>query len=204
MTSTTATPGGSGVTSTTTTPGGSGVTSTTAPSVPTGSMTPVCAPAPRALPTVGAVPSGPPINVTAFLAQTGKGTGPLVLAGLFAVLCGIFLTRCEPDAVWAAVGPRVTTMSGRLLRLMPDVQPSDGEGAWVDEAPDEPDPFPALSFVPVVVEEGDTEAPMLVRGMVAPDTHPRRPPPAEGLFNPSDAPPAARPAHPGRPGPGPG
>jgi hypothetical protein len=120
----------------------------------------------------GPTPSG---SIIESLAKTGKATGRLVLIACALLFLGMLLTRPEPATGIAAAWPWVTTMIGRLPRRCDGRQPEPAPGDWEASGPDA-DPFPALTFVPVVVDEPvDTDPPMLVRGMVAPDTHPLRP-----------------------------
>lgn len=189
---TSSTPGGAGGTTTTTPAGGQPSTTVATGPAPSTTMPPVCVVAPSPPRLVGSPvvlrpggPSptivGPPI-VAPPLAKTGRASGQLVLLGCVAVLLGLFLVRPQPAGVWAAVRPVVTTMADRLPRratrvCSPRLHADEAVRPRPDDRPEdiEPDAFPALSFVPVVVEEpADADPPMLLRGLVAPDADPRR------------------------------
>ncbi len=169
----------------TTTIVGGGPGATAPPVCPTGSfLSP-------AGPNVAVRESGPgPTAAPSQLATTGRRVGRLMLLGCVAVVLGGLLTRTEPRAVWASVGRcRPGSREGSVTPVrLHRAQPGDPGHDEPDPEPDpdrrpdgiDGDPFPALTFVPVVEDDRPEEdEPMRLWALVGePDPEPGRGPPA--------------------------
>ncbi|MEA2827062.1 MAG: hypothetical protein QOG43_1501 [Actinomycetota bacterium] len=180
-TTTTSFPGGGGPSPSTTTsfPGAGGpspsTTTTVAPASPGPTVMPrECLPGPS-----GPQP-GPVVVVRApgsasapapsgVLATTGKRIAPLVLLGCLALVVGGLLVQADPRTMWATAGLYLAgALERRPARRRPALArpPHPSPVPAAGQAPGGPDgeadgadgdPFPALTFVPVVVDDDPAE-----------------------------------------------
>ena len=134
---------------------------------------------------------GPSPGPSGVLATTGRRIGPLVMIGCLALFLGALLVRAEPRPAWVAAGPWLArAVGGHPTRRRPTPGgPQRANPCRSDEDPPsdhqadpaDTDPFPALTFVPVVVDDDHDEgdAPARVWPMVeAPAARPLRDRPA--------------------------
>ncbi|MEA2901289.1 MAG: hypothetical protein QOH36_1176 [Actinomycetota bacterium] len=186
------TTGAGGPATTTTSPGGLPSPTTAPGGSPATAMPGEClAGAPGARPgtVIAGRGPGPSPGPSGELATTGRRIGSLVMIGCLALVLGGLLVQAGPHPVWAAAGPWLANTVGRHpTRRRPapggpwranPCRTDDEDPPGPDHQPDpaDGDPFPALTFVPVVVddepEEGDT--PVRVWPMVeAPEGRPLR------------------------------
>ena len=183
---------GAGSPSTTSSPGG-----LPSPTTATGGSPPTTMPAecltgaPGTRPGTVAVGRGPVPSPgpSGELATTGRRIGSLVMIGCLALVLGGLLVHAEPRPAWAAAGPWLArAVGGHPTRRRPPPGGSQRPNPCRTDGEDPPrpdhqadaadtDPFPALTFVPVVVDDEPDEgdAPARVWPMVeAPAARPLR------------------------------
>ena len=161
---------GAGAPVTTTTVAGGPSTTTTGAGGPSTTMPGEClagGPGLRPGTVVGGRAPGPSPGPSGVLATTGQRIGSLVMIGCLALLLGALLLRAEPRPLWAgpwlarAVGGHPTRRrpppggSQRANPCRSDGEDSPGPDHQADPA--DTDPFPALTFVPVVVDDDPDE-----------------------------------------------